>query len=55
MEQTPPQRPGELAEPGFPAPPGRLAGHQGKDGAERAPASGRDSRYIVQQCSASQS
>ena len=31
VEQTPPQRPGELAGPGFPAPPDRLASHQGKD------------------------
>ncbi|XP_024846276.1 growth factor receptor-bound protein 10 isoform X1 [Bos indicus] len=31
VEQTPPQRPGELAGPGFPAPPDRLASHQEDD------------------------
>ncbi|KAF4019894.1 hypothetical protein G4228_011683 [Cervus hanglu yarkandensis] len=31
VEQTPPHRPGDLAGPGFPAPPDRLAGHQEDD------------------------
>lgn len=37
VEQTSPRRPGNLAGPGFPAPPDRLANHQGKDRVTKAP------------------